>query len=127
MADFLDLAFLHVASRATAGAQRAASEAQNSARDAAQRVRDLETQMDRVTLYLAAALELLVARGGVKAEDLRAKVREIDLRDGTLDGRVAPTPAWTCLACERVCGARHARCIYCGAPRAEHPAHRPLA
>lgn len=67
---------------------------------------------DRLALINQALWELLSERNGLQEEDLVAKVREIDLRDGVEDGKVKSVNK--CPDCERVMSRRHKRCLYCG-------------
>src|SRR5262245_20759834 len=78
-------------------ASQDAADAKSSARSAEMKthsmestVRYLEHQVERLSLALMAVAEVLRDRGIPEAE-IEAKVREIDLRDGQLDGRVTPT------------------------------------
>jgi hypothetical protein len=75
---------------------------------------DLNERVEHLTLLTQAAWELLSEKCGVTQEMLLAKVKEIDLRDGTLDNRRA-LKIKTCQACKRVMNPRHAKCLYCGA------------
>ena len=58
--------------------------------------------------------ELLRDRSNLSEEALLEKVREVDLRDGALDGKVT-VPPQKCPQCGRTVSRRHRRCIYCGA------------
>ncbi len=77
----------------------------------------LERRLEKLTLVCQALFTLVRDRAGITEDDLARRVREIDLTDGRLDGRMAP--AFTCGACGRVTSRRHGRCLYCGAPRKE--------
>ncbi len=57
--------------------------------------------------------ELLQQHGNVTDQQLVAKIQEIDLRDGVLDGKMSK-PAAKCSACGRVNNATRNRCMYCG-------------
>jgi len=46
-------------------------------------------------------------------------VRQIDLSDGRLDGKVKRKKLLECGNCGRVMAPRHLRCIYCGVDRTE--------
>ena len=63
---------------------------------------------------------LLRDRFGVTDDELFKYVRELDLSDGTLDGRVAK-PGSACTECKRTVGKRHTQCIYCGTPIEREP------
>lgn len=73
-----------------------------------------DDKIDRLALVCRAMWELLRDSGGFSEEALLEKVREVDLRDGALDGRVR-TPPQRCSKCGRTVSRRHRRCIYCGA------------
>lgn len=124
---FFDFALYYALRREAAANQQLAQNADAAAQKTGERVAALEEHLDRVTLFLAAASELLAQRAGVSAAELHDRVREIDLRDGTLDGRITTPQSATCTACARTFATRHRACIYCGAPRPSHPSHRPLA
>lgn len=74
----------------------------------------LEQQVERLTLAVMAMAAILRDRQGISAEEIEAKVREIDLRDGRLDGKLSPSVK-QCDACGRVNGPRRTACLYCGA------------
>ncbi len=76
-------------------------------------VRDLEHQIARLTLLNQSLWELLRERLGLTDQELEAKVREVDLRDGVLDGQITNTPI-KCPQCGRVSASKHYRCLYCG-------------
>ncbi len=74
----------------------------------------LEEKVDKLALICRAAWEIVRDHYGLSDEDLLNKVKEIDLLDGVLDGKVAPAPK-ACPKCGRAVSRRHMRCIYCGA------------
>ncbi len=73
----------------------------------------LGRRIDALVLVNMALWSLVGEKLGCTDQELQDRVREIDLRDGNMDGRVT-TPPRTCGQCGRVISARHARCIYCG-------------
>jgi hypothetical protein len=111
--------------------QQEASRAQASARMAHEDVRDLERsllllqqQVERLTLTTIAMAEILRDCQGVSEEQIEAKVREIDLRDGKLDGKLGGKPAAStkaCASCGRPNGPRRQACLYCGSVLPEDP------
>jgi hypothetical protein len=82
-----------------------------------QQVRTLEVQIDRLTLALATVTELFCERNEITQEQLALKVREIDLRDGKLDGRISRTEnkqVKKCSSCQGVNNELRQTCLYCG-------------
>lgn len=90
-----------------------AARAQHDTRRSADRIRELEFAVHRMALASQAMWEILRSRVGVTEPELIAKIHEIDLRDGTLDQRMAPRVT-TCQKCDRPVSAKSFRCIYCG-------------
>jgi hypothetical protein len=93
-----------------------ARSANRDARDAKHRARDLEGEIERMLLVNRALWELVRERLDLKDHHLLDKVNEIDLRDGTLDGRLRQSVP-VCGKCGRSFSPRHLKCIYCGVPR----------
>lgn len=83
---------------------------------------DLRLQVQRLELICHALWELLSESTGATDQQLKSKVREIDLRDGRLDGRLEPKVI-SCSGCGRQFNHRHPVCIYCG----ESPRQGPLS
>lgn len=79
-------------------------------------VRRLEERIETMHLVMMSMWAIMQQKLGVTDEDLADMVRELDLRDGKLDGKMAPRVA-KCAACGRVMSERHARCMYCGGDR----------
>jgi hypothetical protein len=100
--------------RQLAEAERQADAGRRAADQANSRIRDLEADVDRLRLACAAMWSLLKERCSVSDQEFADRLRDLDLRDGKLDGRMAPE-ASTCSKCGRVMSARHQRCMYCGA------------
>lgn len=93
--------------------QSASEIAHESAREAMNLRRDVE----RLYLSVQAMWELLKARTDLKDEDLAAKMREIDLRDGREDGKDATqTGINICPSCGRALEKGSVTCLWCGAP-----------
>lgn len=77
-------------------------------------VQVLEQRVDQLLLANTAVWSLVKARLGLTEEELLERVRELDLTDGKVDGKMKQ-PARKCTGCSRVVAAHRARCIYCGA------------
>lgn len=76
-------------------------------------VNDLRQQVERLVLLNQALWELLQERAGLSEAQFLEKIKEVDLRDGTEDGKITDR-AVRCPDCQRVCNSRHPKCIYCG-------------
>ena len=103
------------------GGESVTSSAHREARQASTDVEDLRGEVDRLRMIAEALWEILKQQHGYDDEELIKRVTEIDLRDGKLDGRVAPTPPEPCPECGRVTGRNRPRCIYCGVPLVRAP------
>lgn len=95
-------------------------DAQSSASDAYRRADQVRRDVDRtqgtidaLSLSCAAMWELLSEKLGVTDQQLMAKIEEIDMRDGKLDGKMA-TETRACTSCGRSNNAKRGRCLYCG-------------
>jgi hypothetical protein len=84
--------------------------AQSGARDATFR---LEDKVDRLALICRAMFELMQESNGIQEERLKAKIIEIDLRDGQADDRMAPA-ARKCPKCDATMSPQFGRCLFCG-------------
>lgn len=85
-------------------------------RDSSEQIRELEGRLERLSIVSQGVWLLLKEKTGLTEDDLFAKVEDVDLRDGQLDGKVSRETT-TCAACGRVMSRRHNNCLYCGAPR----------
>lgn len=95
--------------RAAADAAEAAGAARRVQKDAA----ELELRMDRLVLALEAMWTFLRDKLGVTEDELAARMNDIDLSDGRLDGKVR-RGAVSCPQCSRTISRRLPKCIYCG-------------
>lgn len=66
-----------------------------------------------MALTTMAMFALMSERLGISEADLEAKIREIDLADGKLDGKVR-VETNECPSCSRPVSKRHKKCMYCG-------------
>ena len=96
-------------------AQETARRGARKATEASNRVDDLEARLDRLTLACMAMWSLILECTDLTEDDLVERVREIDLRDGQLDGKLLKNVK-RCPKCDRVMSPRHSKCLYCGAP-----------
>jgi hypothetical protein len=91
-----------------------ASEAKVQADQAVDRMRGLEVTVNHMALACQAMWELLRERVGITEEELLAKIKEVDLRDGAADGRMRPVTV-QCPKCGKPSSTKHSQCMYCGA------------
>ncbi len=74
----------------------------------------LDEKLEKLALICRAIWELVREHYSLADDDLLNKVKEIDLLDGSLDGKVTIAPK-ACSKCGRPVSKRHMRCLYCGA------------
>jgi hypothetical protein len=89
------------------------SEAQQRSKSLESRVSDLEKRADTLALACQALWELLSEKTGIGEDQVRARMREIDERDGHADGRIR-SATFPCAKCGRTCSTQTPKCIYCG-------------
>ena len=95
-------------------AKMRASRAGQDASRAKLSVEQLSEAIDHLSLACMAMWELLRERTGATDEDLAQHIMEIDLRDGSLDGKLRRQPI-ECGSCGRKNNAKRTACLYCGA------------
>lgn len=77
------------------------------------RIHALEDRIDALALLCQAQWEIIRDNTGLDDEAIAAKAQEVDLRDGTADGKMGRASR-DCPACQRPLHTRHDRCLYCG-------------
>ncbi|MDP8245800.1 MAG: hypothetical protein P9L94_17085 [Candidatus Hinthialibacter antarcticus] len=95
---------------------KAQASAENSARRSESVVSNIDrlnARLDKLTLINMAMWSLLQEVSDLTEEDLTERIKQIDLSDGSLDGKVR-AKAQRCPQCNRVMSSRHSRCLYCG-------------
>ena len=112
MFTFWSLAQDHKIAQARSAASRSASTITDVARYAAH----LEERLDKLGLISRAMWSFLQEATQLTDEELTKRVEEIDLSDGTLDGKVK-RPLVQCPKCGKAISPRHHRCIWCGEDR----------
>lgn len=96
-------------------ARQQAERAKNKADRFADDIKSLERRLDRLALASQALWEMLRDAGHHSDEALAAKMQEIDLRDGSSDGKISRVVK-TCTACGRNSNSKRLECLYCGTP-----------
>jgi hypothetical protein len=81
----------------------------------------LADRVEALALVSRALFELLEETTGVSEARLKAKITEIDLRDGQADGRITPK-AKKCPKCDAMMSPRFGRCLFCNYQDASAPA-----
>ena len=74
---------------------------------------DLCDRIDKLIITCQAMWEIIKENSDLQDEDLIAKIQEIDLRDGTEDGKITIQIA-KCKSCGRTLSRKHNKCLYCG-------------
>jgi hypothetical protein len=116
-------AALHHGAVAAYGAGQNAAEAHRALRTTAElrnKLIEVGDRCNKAMLVCEALWTLLRDRLGVPEEELVARVNEIDLSDGKLDGKVR-RPAVKCPRCGRTVSRRFDNCIYCSEPVRRDP------
>jgi hypothetical protein len=93
------------------------SDVSRTAARAKSEVEELRAKLDRLHLASTAMWEILNEQFDVSEKEFLAKVQEIDLRDGRLDGRLAAhvaSPPTACPECGRTNNGKRTACLYCG-------------
>lgn len=91
-----------------------ASEAKIKSRSNEADLLSLEEKLDALSLACHAMWEILQEKHGITNEQLERKIESLDLRDGTLDGKLS-NKITNCPDCGRKINERHKNCFYCGA------------
>jgi len=100
------------------GAAERANMASAQAREMANRtetgIRLVQHDVERLFMIAEALWSLLKEQHGYTDDELAARVTQIDMRDGKLDGKVASNGVKTCPSCNRPLSKKHLSCMYCG-------------
>lgn len=100
------------------------AEVKKASREANRAFEGVEHDIERLLMITEALWKILQEEHGYDDERLIAKVMEIDLEDGRLDGRVKRTGPQQCGSCGRALSSRHLKCIYCGTVALRDPFDR---
>lgn len=96
-------------------ANQTADRAANKAESAAAELSRLQRRIERLSLCCQAMWELLREKHGLTEDELQSRVLEIDLRDGTTDGKMR-TQIVDCPSCGSKTNTKRSLCVICGAP-----------
>ncbi len=97
----------------TVGDYQPAGAAADRTRDATEYSPTLEDRLERLALICMAMWSLLQSETNLTEQDLLARVKEIDLMDSVVDGKIT-RQVTRCGRCDRPMSSRHIKCIYCG-------------
>ena len=106
------------------GSNLAAQNAQAQAREARTEVETLRFDIERLLMITEALWNFIKEEHGYSDDELIARITQIDMRDGKLDGRVKKSGVEKCPKCGRVLMKNRPVCLYCGTPVAVDPFHR---
>ena len=94
-------------------ARSTAEQARSAARNAEWQMQDLKRKVESLTITCQALWELLSEHLNLGEELILQKMREIDARDGKMDGKISPSLV-SCPSCSRPNKASRSQCLYCG-------------
>ncbi len=84
--------------------------------------RTTERQISHLTLLCQSMWELLREQSGLTDNQLRAKIADIDTRDGRVDGKINPS-VFQCPSCGANCNSSRQSCTMCGGDLKQHKPH----
>lgn len=109
---------------ATNKAQLASELASSMSQEARRESVLLRADVEKLFMIVEALWTLLKKQGGHTDEALAELIRQIDMKDGRLDGKVAKTVRPDCPKCGRKLIGNHPVCLYCGAEVMTSPFQR---
>jgi len=81
-----------------------------------------QRQLEHLTLLCQSMWEVLREQTGLSDSELRAKVTEVDIRDGKVDGKINQQ-IFACPRCGKNCNSTNKICIMCGEDLLSHKPH----
>lgn len=87
-------------------------------------IAELKYEVERLRIISEALWRIVHEKLGLDEKELIRQITLIDMEDGKLDGRVAPTPPQPCPKCQRTLAKNRPRCLFCGEPIAVDPFQR---
>ena len=94
------------------------------ARSSETEIAELQFEVERLRIIAEALWRIAQEKLGLDEKELIRQMTVIDMEDGKLDGRVAPTPPQPCPKCHRMLAKNRPRCLFCGEPIAADPFQR---
>jgi hypothetical protein len=89
-------------------------DASSKASTALTKVDAMKSDIERLLMITEALWIILKEEHGYTDDMLVQKINEVDLKDGKLDGRVAPNGPAECPQCHRKVVSRSNQCLFCG-------------
>lgn len=90
-------------------------------------IMQLRAEVERLLMITESLWTFMKEQHGYTDDALIRRIAEIDIRDGKLDGRVAPGGTGeqqSCPQCSRPVGRKRPTCLYCGAALVRDPFER---
>jgi len=95
--------------------------AKRDAQRAQRQAENLEAEIDRLLMITEALWLLLKKEHGYSDEVLANVIKEIDLRDGVVNGRLPKSAGAPCPHCGRTISIKLLQCLYCNQPLQPDP------
>ena len=102
-------------------AQLAGEMASRTADDVRRQNESMKYDIEKLFMITESLWIILKDQHGYTDDQLATMIHDIDLRDGTLDGKIAKQPNPACRKCNRVLTDKHPVCLYCGTPAVRDP------
>ena len=92
--------------------------------DSTAELAELRADVERLYFITEALWRILKEKHGLDDVEIIRQITSIDMEDGRLDNRKAPTPPQPCPKCNRILSKQRMKCIYCGELIALNPFER---
>ncbi len=96
------------------GTSVTAANARSDANSAQRKADALEGDVERLLMITEALWGILKEQLNYEDDELMRRIQEIDMRDGTLDGKVSKQAPKKCKSCNRTVMKKRPQCLYCG-------------
>ncbi len=106
------------------GAHDASNQASRAAADIRLQNKSIQVDIEKLFMITEALWIILKEEHGYTEETLHQLIRDIDIQDGKLDGKVAKQQNPACPQCARTLIGKQTTCIYCGTAVTRDPFER---
>lgn len=103
-------------------AANTAGKAEAKAERVNEELHGMQRQIDHLTLLCQSMWELMREHSDLSDQVLRAKIADVDTRDGKADGKINPQ-VFPCPACGANCNSTRQACTMCGEDLKSHKPH----